>query len=95
MRVCVCVAVSAELSGGVADRVATAILYLNPAHRPAHGGQLRLHPSPAGQRQGQPAGQPASQQTVEPVGGRLVVFGAGLEHQVPLPRCPGTLRCGG
>lgn len=51
------------------NRRLTAIVYLNPAWRPEHGGQLVLHVDPL--------------QTIEPVSDRLVVFlSEQIEHEV-------------
>jgi SM-20-related protein len=52
------------------ERRVTAIVYLNPAWEPEHGGQLRLHIG----------GEPHD---LEPRGGRLVVFlSEAIEHEV-------------
>lgn len=52
-------------------RVLSAVLYLNEAWLPEHGGQLRLYP---------PA---AEQHDVQPLGGRLVLFlSAEMPHEV-------------
>jgi SM-20-related protein len=57
-------------SSGISNRRVTAIVYLNEAWRPEHGGQLRLHVEPA-------------VVDVEPLLDRLVVFlSEQVEHEV-------------
>jgi SM-20-related protein len=61
------------------DRVATAILYLNPDHMDGDGGELAVYP---------PA-LPAAGLRIAPAAGRLALFGALVEHEVlPVLRGP-------